>query len=73
MKVSKTENRFKTGFRQSKTRFQKNPVLTSLDKMDEETTLGRPRLLDHNINEDITSLGPILMGAMDLTNERGQW
>src|SRR6218665_630721 len=30
MKVSKTENRFKTGFKQPKTHFPKNPVLTSL-------------------------------------------
>jgi len=30
MKVIKTENRFKTGFQQSKTGFPKNPVLTSL-------------------------------------------
>jgi len=31
MKVSKTENRFKTGFKQPKTGFPKNPVLTSVD------------------------------------------
>jgi len=30
MKVSKNENRFKTGFQQPKTGFPKNPVLTSL-------------------------------------------
>ena len=30
MKVSKTENRFKTGFQQPKTGFPKKPVLTSL-------------------------------------------
>ena len=32
MKVSKTENRFKTGFQQPKTGFPKNSVLTSLYK-----------------------------------------
>ena len=31
MKVSKTKNRFKTGFQQLKTGFPKNPVLTSLN------------------------------------------
>ena len=30
MKISKTENQFKTGFQQPKTGFPKNPVLTSL-------------------------------------------
>ena len=30
MKVSKTENRFKTGFQQPKPGFPKKPVLTSL-------------------------------------------
>ena len=35
---------------------------------------GRPRLrwID-NINEDITSLGLTLRGALDLTSDRGQW
>ena len=30
MKVSKTENQFKSGFQQPKTSFPKNPVLTSI-------------------------------------------
>jgi len=33
MKVSKTENRFQTGFQQPKTGLPKNPVLTSLFHM----------------------------------------
>ena len=33
MKVSKTKNRFKTGFQQPKTGFPKTPVLTSLIKI----------------------------------------
>ncbi len=33
MKVSKTENQFKTGFQQPKTGFPKNPVLTSLKQI----------------------------------------
>src|SRR6218665_36608 len=42
MKVSKTENRFKTGFQQPKTGFPKNPVLTSLIWRILKTPLAEP-------------------------------
>jgi len=39
MKVSKTENRFKTGFQQPKTGLLKKPVLTSLTSLPIKYTL----------------------------------